>query len=93
MNIDWAALGSVFGVSLLVTVGLVGAFALGIAGLSRASAATTENGGTGTGGDAGTGGSGGTGTGGQALLARLGAYVCFGVCLAAVAFGIYVIVA
>ncbi|ASY35597.1 MULTISPECIES: hypothetical protein [unclassified Streptomyces] len=84
MNIDWAALGSVFGVSLLVTVGLGGAFALGIAGLSRASAATAaEDGGTG----------GGTGAGGQALLARLGAYACFGVCLAAVAFGIYVIVA
>ncbi|MFJ4436638.1 hypothetical protein [Streptomyces sp. NPDC088923] len=91
MNIDWAALGSVFGVSLLVTVGLVGAFALGIAGLSRASAATAEDGGAG--GDAGTGAGSGTGTSGQALLARLGAYACFGVCLAAVAFGIYVIVA
>ncbi|MFI2639468.1 hypothetical protein [Streptomyces sp. NPDC018610] len=35
MKIDWAALGSVFGVSLVVTVGLVGLFTLGIAGLSR----------------------------------------------------------
>ncbi|WP_432159306.1 hypothetical protein [Streptomyces sp. NRRL F-5630] len=89
MNIDWAALGSVFGVSLLVTVGLVGAFALGIAGLSRASAATARDGGTGT--VAGTGGD--AATSGRALLHRLGAYTCFGVCLAAVAFGIYVIVA
>jgi hypothetical protein len=35
MKIDWAALGSVFGVSLVVTVALVGLFTLGIAGLSR----------------------------------------------------------
>ena len=35
MNIDWAALGSVFGVSLVVTVALVGLFTLGIVGLSR----------------------------------------------------------
>ncbi|GHF03914.1 hypothetical protein GCM10014715_70200 [Streptomyces spiralis] len=35
MKIDWAALGSVFGVSLAVTVGLVALFTLGIAGLSR----------------------------------------------------------
>ncbi|MGE9695711.1 hypothetical protein [Streptomyces sp. NRRL F-5630] len=91
MNIGWAALGSVFGVSLLVTVGLVGAFALGIAGLSRASAATARDGGTGTVTAAGTGGD--AATSGRALLHRLGAYTCFGVCLAAVAFGIYVIVA
>jgi hypothetical protein len=35
MNIDWAALGSVFGVSLVVTVALVGLFTLGIVGLSK----------------------------------------------------------
>ncbi|CAL9386839.1 MULTISPECIES: hypothetical protein [Streptomyces] len=33
MDIDWAALGQVFGVSLVMTVGLVGAFTLGIVGL------------------------------------------------------------
>jgi hypothetical protein len=76
-------------VSLLVTVGLVGAFALGIAGLSRAAATTGSTSGE----DGGTGTGAATGTGAQALLARLGAYLCFGVCLAAVAFGIYVIVA
>jgi len=35
MEIDWAALGSVLGVSLTVTVGLVALFTLGIMGLSR----------------------------------------------------------
>ncbi|OSP43120.1 hypothetical protein B7767_11855, partial [Streptomyces sp. 13-12-16] len=35
MKIDWAALGSVFGVSLVVTVALVALFTLGISGLSR----------------------------------------------------------
>ncbi|EGG43936.1 MULTISPECIES: hypothetical protein [Streptomyces] len=35
MKIDWAALGSVFGVSLVVTVGLVGLFTLGIVGLTK----------------------------------------------------------
>ncbi|MBW1603653.1 hypothetical protein JJV70_16375 [Streptomyces sp. JJ66] len=32
MDIDWAALGQVFGVSLLATVALVGVFTLGIVG-------------------------------------------------------------
>ncbi|MFB8125556.1 hypothetical protein ACFC5W_22370 [Streptomyces bacillaris] len=34
MKIDWAALASVFGVSLVVTVALVGVFTLGIVALS-----------------------------------------------------------
>ncbi|RLV08171.1 hypothetical protein CTZ27_04910 [Streptomyces griseocarneus] len=38
MHIDWAALGQVFGVSLVVTVGLVGIFTLGIVGTSSPSA-------------------------------------------------------
>lgn len=42
MNIDWAALGQVFGVSLLATVGLVGVFTLGIIGSST----TREDGGS-----------------------------------------------
>ncbi|MBA0050485.1 hypothetical protein E0L36_06105 [Streptomyces sp. AJS327] len=41
MDIDWAALGQVFGVSLLATVGLVGVFTLGIVASSR----TTTGGG------------------------------------------------
>ncbi|QLE71522.1 hypothetical protein FGW37_07855 [Streptomyces rectiverticillatus] len=35
MNIDWAALGQVFGVSLVATLGLVAVFTLGIVGTSR----------------------------------------------------------
>ena len=47
MNIDWAALGSVFGVSLVATVALVGLFTLGIVGLSKQeSAAATQGGGS-----------------------------------------------
>lgn len=47
MHIDWAALGQVFGVSLVVTVGLVGVFTLGILGTSRkpeAAGAASTNG-------------------------------------------------
>lgn len=35
MSIDWAALGQVFGVTLAVTVGIVGLFTVGIVGTSR----------------------------------------------------------
>ncbi|RFU88450.1 hypothetical protein DY218_01525 [Streptomyces triticagri] len=72
MNIDWAALGSVFGVSLVATVGLVTLFTLGITGLSKQEAAAAQ--------------------GGSAVLARTGAYACFALCAAAVAYGIYLIV-
>ncbi|WP_431963589.1 hypothetical protein [Actinacidiphila sp. bgisy160] len=78
MHIDWAALGSVFGVSLAVTVGLVGLFTLGIVGLSKQATAD--------------GGEAGTSAGGPAV-ARTGAYLCFALCAAAVAYGIYLIVA
>ncbi|MFB7331517.1 hypothetical protein FNH09_36125 [Streptomyces adustus] len=44
MNIDWAALGSVFGVSLVVTVALVALFTLGIMGLSRQERASAQGG-------------------------------------------------
>ncbi|MEV0322178.1 hypothetical protein ACIBKX_00350 [Streptomyces sp. NPDC050658] len=77
MDIDWAALGSVFGVSLGVTVALVGLFTLGIVGLSKHEAAT----------------SGAATSGGNTAAARAGAYVCFALCAAAVAYGIYLIVA
>ncbi|MFJ6250741.1 MULTISPECIES: hypothetical protein [unclassified Streptomyces] len=72
MKIDWAALGSVFGVSLVATVALVGLFSLGIVGLTKQEGAAAR--------------------GGSAALARTGAYACFGLCLAAVAYGIYLIV-
>jgi hypothetical protein len=35
MNINWSALGSTFGASLLITVAVVGAFCLGMTALSR----------------------------------------------------------
>ncbi|WP_406128240.1 hypothetical protein [Streptomyces sp. NBC_00989] len=73
MHIDWAALGSVFGVSLGATVALVAVFTLGIVGLSRRERATAQ--------------------GGSAPLALTGAYTCFAACAAAVAYGIYLIVA
>ncbi|WP_221354998.1 hypothetical protein [Streptomyces beigongshangae] len=44
MKIDWAALGSVFGVSLIATVALVGLFTLGIVGLSKRESATAQGG-------------------------------------------------
>jgi hypothetical protein len=72
MNIDWAALGSVFGVSLVATVALVGLFTLGIVGLSKQESAAAQ--------------------GGSALLTRTGAYACFALCAAAVAYGIHLIV-
>ncbi|MFZ3571333.1 hypothetical protein ACOKM5_30840 [Streptomyces sp. BH097] len=73
MKIDWAALGSVFGVSLVVTVALVGLFTLGIVGLSKRESTARE--------------------GGSAAVATSGAYACFALCAAAVAYGIYLIVA
>ncbi|MET8447133.1 hypothetical protein [Streptomyces sp. NPDC005209] len=73
MKIDWAALGSVFGASLAVTVGLVALFTLGVAGLSRRERAAAQ--------------------GDSAALALTGAYVCFATCAAAVAYGIYLIMA
>ncbi|MCF3136273.1 hypothetical protein [Streptomyces olivochromogenes] len=73
MKIDWAALGSVFGVSLAVTVGLVALFTLGVAGLSRRERAAAQ--------------------GDSTALALTGAYVCFATCAAAVAYGIYLIMA
>ncbi|MGW1720472.1 hypothetical protein [Streptomyces sp. NPDC002156] len=42
MKIDWAALGSVFGVSLVITVAMVGVFTLGIVGLSMRERAATQ---------------------------------------------------
>ena len=42
MHIDWAALGSVFGVSLVATVSLVAVFTLGITALARRERATAQ---------------------------------------------------
>ncbi|MGW2934565.1 hypothetical protein ACWGQ5_32125 [Streptomyces sp. NPDC055722] len=70
MNIDWAALGTVFGVSLVVTVALVGLFTLGVVSLTKKESAR----------------------GGAAAMAATGAYACFAACVAAVGYGIFLIV-
>ncbi|ANW20820.1 hypothetical protein [Streptomyces clavuligerus] len=44
MNIDWVALGSVFGVSLLATVTIAGLFVLGLVGLSKQEIASAQGG-------------------------------------------------
>lgn len=80
MNIDWAAFGQVFGVSLLVTVSVVGLFTAGIVGTSR-KRGTQPDGTVAT-------------TGAEpTALSRAGAYACYALCAAAVAYGIYLIVA
>ncbi|WP_314172925.1 hypothetical protein [Streptomyces winkii] len=79
MDIDWAALGEVFGVSLVATVALVGVFTLGIVGSSAGKAQGSAPG--------------SPRGGGATVLARTGAYTCFALCAAAVAYGIYIITA
>ncbi|MEU6116224.1 hypothetical protein ABZ840_17040 [Streptomyces sp. NPDC047117] len=81
MNIDWAALGQVFGTTLVVTVGMVGLFTLGIVGTSRKTAQEGEAGTT------------AVAAGGSSAVARAGGYACFALCLAAVGYGIFLIVA
>lgn len=76
MTIDWAALGQVFGTTLVVTVGIVGLFTLGIVGTSRRPRQEGE-----------------AVAAGPSAAARTGAYACFALCLAAVGYGIYLIVA
>ncbi|POX37175.1 hypothetical protein C3486_29810 [Streptomyces sp. Ru73] len=80
MDIDWAALGQVFGTTLVVTVGMVGLFTLGIVGTSRKTAQQGEAGGA-------------PAAGGSSAAARTGGYACFALCLAAVGYGIFLIVA
>ncbi|MGY5138137.1 hypothetical protein ACWGJW_38140 [Streptomyces nigrescens] len=77
MSIDWAALGQVFGVTLVVTVGIVGLFTVGIVGTSRK---PVQEGAVAAVAAPGSG-------------ARAGAMAAFGLCAAAVAYGIYLIVA
>ncbi|OEU88469.1 hypothetical protein DB35_19480 [Streptomyces abyssalis] len=45
MDIDWAALGQVFGVSLVATIALVGVFTLGIVGASSGRTQSAHGGG------------------------------------------------
>ncbi|TVL90740.1 hypothetical protein [Streptomyces sp. SAJ15] len=81
MQIDWAALGQVFGVTLVMTVTMVGVFTLGILGTSarKARPEGADGGAVATSGVA-------------SALARTGGYACYALCAAAVAYGIYLIV-
>ncbi|MBY8887473.1 hypothetical protein K7472_21905 [Streptomyces sp. PTM05] len=94
MSIDWGALGSVFGVSIAVTVGLVGLFTLGIVGLGDRATATASTAST-TSTTEGRGAEGrradGRSGGGRGPLVRAGAYACFAACAVAVAYGIWLI--
>lgn len=83
MHINWSALADTAGVSFLVTVAVVSAFALGILALSRREAAVEA-----AGAGAPSGGSPGAGNGAVALAA---AGVCFAACAAAVGYGLMLI--
>ncbi|MFC0596947.1 hypothetical protein [Streptomyces palmae] len=83
MDIDWNALGQVFGTTLLFTIALVGVFTLGILGTARRSgqsAGETSETAVAT-------------AGGPSAAVRAGAYACYALCAAAVGYGIYIIVA
>ncbi|WP_329459682.1 hypothetical protein [Streptomyces sp. NBC_01497] len=90
MSIDFSALGEVAGVSIGATVAVVVVFALGVRVLSEPGpdgepAATTPE-------QAGLSGGAAPGTAGPAPLSRFVAGLCFLACLAAVAYGLYLIV-
>ncbi|HJD80387.1 hypothetical protein ACIGXI_04000 [Kitasatospora aureofaciens] len=81
MHIKWNALAQTAGISFGVTVAVVAVFALGILALSRREAALGAR-----------QAADGQASGGRpALLA--GAYVCFALCAAAVAYGLVLIAA
>jgi hypothetical protein len=75
MTINWAALGSTFGVSVVISLAVVAAFCFGISALSRRETALAA------------------GDGGRGTAALGGAVLCFGLCAAAVGYGLYVIAA
>lgn len=87
MSIDWNALGQVFGVTMVMTVGLVGVFTLGIVATARRPQAEA------TPATAAAGGTAAVATTGPGTLARSAGYLCFVLCAAAVAYGINVIIA
>ncbi|MGK5627410.1 hypothetical protein [Streptomyces sp. URMC 123] len=93
MSIDWAALGQVFGVSLIVTVGVVGFFTLGIVGTSRKTrpAGPQDSAQASARMHVQPDGTVAVSTSPTAA-ARAGAYACFALCAAAVAYGIFLIV-
>ncbi|WP_327068923.1 hypothetical protein OG500_24270 [Kitasatospora sp. NBC_01250] len=78
MHINWSALADTAGVSFLVTVAVVSAFALGILALSRREAAVEAAKASAPGGGSGT-------------VALAAAGVCFAACAAAVGYGLTLI--
>ncbi|MBV6702300.1 hypothetical protein [Kitasatospora aureofaciens] len=80
MHIKWNALAQTAGASFGITVAVVAVFALGILALSRREAALTTR-------------EGETAPAGGGRLALAGAYACFGVCAAAVVYGLVLMAA
>jgi len=78
MSIDWTALGQVFGVTLVVTVGIVGLFTVGIVGASSRKPAQQGA---------------AVAVAAPGAGARAGAMAAFALCAVAVTYGIYLIVA
>ena len=88
MSIDWSALGQVTGVILAATVGLVTVFTMGIVATARRPQQDAATDGRQPGAVTGGAPAGGRPT----VLARSAGYLCFLLCGAAVAYGIYLIV-
>ncbi|MDH6705055.1 MULTISPECIES: hypothetical protein [unclassified Kitasatospora] len=81
MHIKWNALAQTAGASFGITVAVVAVFALGILALSRREAALSAREGE------------AAPAAGGGRLALAGAYVCFGLCAAAVVYGLVLIAA
>ncbi|MQS14004.1 hypothetical protein F7Q99_17425 [Streptomyces kaniharaensis] len=79
MHIKWNALAQTAGFSFGITVAVVAVFALGILALSRRESALTARQGE------------AAPAAGSGRLALAGAYACFGVCAAAVVYGLVLI--
>ncbi|MEU9073142.1 hypothetical protein ACFYUY_20995 [Kitasatospora sp. NPDC004745] len=79
MHIKWNALAQTAGASFGITVAVVAVFALGILALSRREATLAAREGEASGGP------------GGGRLALVGAYACFGLCAAAVVYGLTLI--
>ncbi|MFF3007100.1 hypothetical protein ACFVTF_30380 [Kitasatospora sp. NPDC057940] len=82
MHIKWNALAQTAGASFGITVAVVSVFALGILALSRREAALSAREGEAAAQEPGGG-----------RLALAGAYACFGLCAAAVVYGLVLIAA
>lgn len=79
IDIDWAAFGIVLGVSFVAAVGIVSFYSLGLRLLGVGETESAD----GTRHDS---------TTGRSPLATAGAYICFAICIAAVLFGLWVLI-